>query len=263
MLRGLYSSGSGMQSSLLQMDVISNNMANVNTTAFKEKMNVFKSYPEADLVRTDDQEIQTPMGTVDPRPDIGSMAMGVSSDGTYINFRQGSLKQTGNPLDVALEGEGFFEIQMPDGETAFSRDGSFKLNSDSEVVTSMGRRLLDTNGNPIQIPGNTEKITITPNGNVFDQDNQQIAQINIVQFENKQRLEEMGENMFRQGEDNPRIENPENVKLRQGVVETTNFSPVKQMTRMIEASRKYEMNSQILQQQNSTLGQAITTVGRN
>lgn len=262
MLRGLYSSGSGMQTSITQMDVISNNLANVNTTAYKEKFNVFKSYPEADLVRTDDQEVETPMGSIDPRPDIGSMAMGSSSDGTYTNFQQGSLTNTDNPLDVALEGKGFMAVQMPNGEEAYTRDGSFKLNSDNEIVTSSGRRILDTDGNPIQLPDQMKGITITPDGNIFDAQHQQIAQLRVVQFENPQKTREMGENLYKQGENNPLIENPDDVIIRQGTIERTNFSPVSQMTKMIEASRRYEMNARILQQHNSTLGQAISQVGR-
>lgn len=262
MLRGLYSSASGMTSSIQQMDVIGNNMANVNTSAYKEKENIFKSFPETDLVRTNDRETTTPLGNSDPRPDLGSMAMGVASDGTYTNFKQGSLRSTDNPLDVALEGEGFFTVQMPEGERAYTRDGTFKMNDENQIVTSSGRRILGVNGNPIQLPGETSGITITPDGNIHDQDNQQIGQLRVVQFENPQKSEELGENLYRQGENNEIQFPAEDVKIRQGVVEQPNFSPVKQMTRMIEVSRRYEMNSTALKQQDSALGQAISQVGR-
>lgn len=263
MIRGMYTSASGMTSSLEQMDVIANNMANVNSPAYKEKQNVFKSFPENDLVRTDDQETNTPMGNIDSRPPIGSMATGVTADGTYTNFSQGSLRSTDNPLDVALEGKGFFAVQLPgDGERAYTRDGTFKLNDQNQLVTSSGRRILGTNGQPIQLPGDSSGVTITPDGNIYDQNQQQFGQLRVVQFENPQKLREMGENLYRQGENNDVQFPAEDVKVRQGVTEQPNFSPVKQMTRMIEVSKRYEMNSQVLKQHDSTLGEAISQVGR-
>jgi flagellar basal-body rod protein FlgF len=262
MIRGMYTSASGMTTSLNQMGVIGNNLSNVNTPAYKEKQNVYKTFPEQDLVRTNDQETATSDVNFDKRPEIGSLGTGVASDGTYTNYTQGSLRKTENPLDVALEGKGFFTVQMPEGERAYTRDGTFKLNDQNQLVTSSGRRILGTNGEPIQLPADSSGVTITPDGNIYDSNDQLISQFRVVQFENPQKLRELGENLYRQGENNDVQFPAEDVLVRQGVVEQPNFSPVKQMTSMIEVSKRYEMNSQVLKQQNSSLGQAISQVGR-
>jgi len=262
MIRGIYTSASGMLAKQQEMNIVSNNLSNINTTGFKEKLNVFKAYPENDMVRTDDRSQDLPPGEIEFRPPIGSLSTGVASDGTYTNFRQGSLTKTDNPMDVALEGNGFFTVQLPEGERAYTRDGSFKLNDQNQVVTSLGRRVLGTEGNPIQLPGKSKRIEITPDGTIFDADNQEIGQFRIVQFENPQKSREMGENLYRQGQNNEIQFPPEDVKVHQGMLERSNTNPINQMTRMIEVSRQYDMNSNVLGQHNSTLQEAITTVGR-
>ncbi|MFP4687009.1 MAG: flagellar basal-body rod protein FlgF [bacterium] len=261
MIRGLYTGASGMVATQQRMDVISNNLSNSNTTGYKSLNIVNKAYPEKDLVRTDDNLQKLPMGTIDKRPPLGSLNTGVTSDGTYTNFSQGQLRGTEDQLDLALEGEGFFVVQTDDGGEAYTRDGSFTVNSDNELVTTRGKRVMGLEG-VIQIPEDMESLSITGRGQIVDQDNNILGNIQVAQFENPVKMEQLGDNMFRQGENNPRIDPPENYKIHQGFLERSNVDAIKQMIDMIEVNRHNEVQSTVIKQQNKLLGQAISRVGR-
>ncbi len=261
MIRGLYIGASGMVATQQRMDVISNNLSNSNTTGYKEVNIVNKAYPKKDLVRTDDNLQDLPRGTIDKRPPIGSLNTGVASDGTYTNFRQGQLRGTENPFDLALEGEGFFVVERENGQEAYTRDGSLTVSSNNELVTTRGHRVLGQEG-PITIPPNMERISVTGRGQIVDQDNNILGNLRVAQFENPMKLEQLGRNMFSQGEANNLIDNPQNYKIHQGQLERSNVNAIQQMINMIEVNRHHEVQSKVIKQQNKLLGQAISKVGR-
>lgn len=261
MLRGFYISASGMMSTQTQMDTTSNNLANVKTTGYKSDKNAFKAYPEKELSRTNDQLKDTPIGTIDPRPDIGSLNMGAVSDGTYTDYSQGPIQDTGNPLDFALQGEGFFEVQMPDGSSAYTRSGDFKLNADGEVVTSKGHTVMGEEG-PVTIDEDTSQINVVGDGQILNDNGEMLGNVRVVQFENPQKMRERGDTMYRQGENNPIVEDPENVTVHNKVLEGSNTNSIEAMTDIVRVSRRYQMNQRSLRRQDELLQQAIRQVGR-
>jgi len=262
MIRGFYISGSGMIASQTKVNELSNNLSNTTTTGYKEDKNVFKAYPEKELSRTNDREKETPLAVIDPRPEIGPLNFGTVSDGTYTNFSQGSFKTTGNPLDFALDGKGFFTVQLPDGTQAYTRSGDFKLNENRELVTSQGHPVLGENG-PIQLDLNLSNVNVTPNGQIVGNDGGLQGTLNVTQFENPQKLRKRGDTMFLQGENNEILEETENVKVKHKMLESSNNNPIESLSEMIRASRRYEMNQRSLRRSDSMLEQAIQQVGRS
>lgn len=266
MLRGFYISASGMTTTQTQMDVTSNNLANTNTDGFKKDNAVFKAYPQKQLSRTNDNVQDLPEGslnaTIDRRPNIGPLNMGAANDGSYTDYSQSGMKNTGNPLDFALQGNGFFEIQLPDGTSAYTRSGDFKLNQDGELVTSQGYNVMGEDG-PIQLPDDPGNLNATGNGQILNDNGQSYGQLRVVQFENPQKLRKRGDTMFLQGENNDVIEDTENVKVLHKKLEGSNTNPIDEMTDMVRVSRRYEMNQRSLRQQDQMLQQAIRTVGRS
>lgn len=261
MLRGFYISASGMISTQTQMDTKSNNLANTNTSGFKSAQNAFKAYPEKELSRTNDQLQDTPIGTIDERPDIGPLNFGAVSDGTYTDYSQGGFKNTGNPLDVALQGDGFFEVQLEDGESGYTRSGDFKVNGEGQLVTSQGRLVLGENG-PIELPSNINNVNVVSDGQILGNDGQLYGQLNITQFENPQKLQALDKTIYTQGGNNPIKEETTDFRVHQGKLEMSNTNSVQAMTDMVRVSRRYEMNARSLRRQDELLQQAIQQVGR-
>ena len=141
MIRGLYTGASGMLSEMARTDIIANNLANVNTLGFKKDRTIFRAFPEMNIHRVDDP-VQVGLNRViDPKPFIGMLGTGVMVDEVNIDFSQGAIKTTSNPLDVAIKGEGFFQVQTPEG-IRFTRDGNFSLNRDGYLVTKDGHYVL-------------------------------------------------------------------------------------------------------------------------
>ena len=191
MIRGLYTGASGMLAEMARTDVISNNMANVNTTAFKKDRTIFRAFPEMNIHRIHDP---VPAGldkVVDPRPFIGMMGTGVMLDEVNTDFNQGHLITTSNPLDLAIRGEGFFQVQTPEG-IRYTRDGSFSLSSNGYLVTKEGYYVLGENG-PLQLL-QTGDITISQQGEVFVND-EYIDRLNIVTFADLNQLQKQGDNL--------------------------------------------------------------------
>jgi flagellar basal-body rod protein FlgF len=261
MLRGFYISGSGMVSSQTEVNQIGNNLANTNTTGYKEDQNVFKAYPQQELHRTNDNKQELPIGVLDSRPYIGTLSTGTVSDGTYTNFTQGSFEKTGNPLDFALKGNGFFSVRLSDGKRAFTRSGDFKVNAENQLVTSRGNPVMGQNG-PIQLPEELQNINVTDSGQILSNNGALQGTLRVVQFDNPQKLRKRGDTMFLQGENNPISEETERVTVHNQMLETSNNEPIQSLTSMVRASRRYQMNQRALKRQDSMLEQAIRQVGR-
>lgn len=256
MMRALWTAGSGMIAQQGNIDNISNNLANVNTTGFKKARVDFQ-----DLMYQTIRQAGAQSGPDTQVPTGLQMGHGVRQVATQKMFIQGSFQQTDNPLDVAIEGDGFFQITMADGTTAYTRDGSFKKDSQGRVVNSDGYPLFPA----IQIPEGSSDLSISADGlvNVKDQTGQQVelGQITIVRFINPAGIHAVGRNLFRTTESSgePVEVNPGTDgagTLVQRYLEMSNVQVVEEMINMIVAQRAYETNSKAITTTDEMLGQA-------
>jgi flagellar basal-body rod protein FlgG len=246
MLRALYSAAAGMQSQQMNLDVIANNLANVNTTGFKKSKIEFQ-----DLLYQTARAAGAEQGSGNQLPTGLQIGHGSQPIATAKIFTTGELTQTGERLDVAIQGDGFFEVQLPDGSRAYTRDGALKLASDGRITTSEGL-VLQGGFQPIA-PGTTS-ITISPNGEVttIGPNGQQSFRVQLVRFTNPGGLESLGRNLYREtaASGPPEIGNPDENgfgSLQQGYLEMSNVKVVEEMVNMIVAQRAYEVNSKAVQ----------------
>lgn len=254
MMRSLWTAATGMVSQQFNVEVISNNLANVNTTAFKKDRVDFE-----DLLYQRMLMAGTPTSGDAVIPTGIQVGLGVNVVATQKLFEQGSLKRTANPLDISIEGDGFFRVELPDGTTAYTRDGSFKLNGEGQVVTSNGDLLADN----ITIPEDATAILITIDGTVSVQqagqiEPQQVGNLTLAKFINPAGLNALGRNMFTEttASGAPIQAQPATEGLgtvRQGFLEQSNVQVVESMVDMITAQRAYEVNSRSIQTSDAML----------
>lgn len=260
MVRGLYTAWTGMVNEQKRLDVIANNMANSNTTGYKKQNVTSQSFDDELAVRINDNNLDTTS-----KYPIGYMNLGVKIGETYLDFSQGSLRETGNTYDLALSGDGFFTIQTTNkqGETTtkYTRDGSFTVNTEGYLVTKDGDYVLDTNGERIQIPGaqTARNVAIDQNGNILV-DGQQLATLGIVSFENPQALLIYGENMYDATE--AAGLQASNAIVQQGYLEMSNTNVVEEMVDMITITRAYEAGQKMIQTVDNTLNKAVNEIGK-
>ncbi len=235
-----------MQSQQTNLDVIANNLANVNTTGFKKVKAEFQ-----DLLYQTSRSAGADQGGGNAVPTSLQIGHGSRLISTSKIFTNGELTQTGERLDIAIQGDGFFEVQLPDGTQAYTRDGALKVASDGRVTTSDG---LPLQGGWQPIPAGTEQISISSNGAVTVKGSGgiQTFQVNLVRFANPAGLESAGRNIFKEtpASGTAEIGNPgENGfgELQQGYLEMSNVKVVEEMVNMILAQRAYEVNSKAVQ----------------
>jgi flagellar basal-body rod protein FlgG len=246
MLRALYSAAAGMESQQLNLDVISNNLANVNTTGYKMSKLQFQ-----DLLYQTTRAAGSDQGAGNQLPESLQIGQGSMPVSTERIFTQGELTQTGGNLDVAIQGNGFFEVQLPDGTLAYTRDGSFKSNSQGIVVTS--------DGYPVQggfqpVPAGTTNITISASGQVTytTASGTTNSQIQLARFNNPGGLDALGHNLYKETTASGTAELGDPSQngfggLQQGYLEGSNVSVVQEMVNLILAQRAYEVNSKAVQ----------------
>ena len=238
MIRSLYTAATGMNAQDTNVSVIANNLANVNTVGFK------RSRPEfQDLLSPNGQQV----------PTGAQLGMGTKTAAIQKIFLQGDFSQTQNPLDIAIQGKGFFQITQPDGTTAFTRAGSFKLDNTGRMVTADGLAMQPA----ITIPNNALSISIGPQGSVaVTQPGSPaptvLGNIQLASFQNPAGLQSIGFNLFTQSDASgqPQIGNPQAIDLgstQQGFLELSNVSVVEEMVNLISAQRAYEVNSKTVQ----------------
>lgn len=243
-MRSLWTAASGMITQQQNVDIISNNLSNVNTTGFKKSRAEFSDLLYQTIKEpgaTEGEGIQNPSGI-----QIGHGAKTVS---TPKIFTVGNMKSTENPLDIAIEGDGFFQVRQMDGSIGYTRDGSFKINSEGQLVTSQGFIVEPE----IVIPENTKQIAIGKDGTVSvvlegESQPETIGQINIARFMNPAGLSSEGHNLYNQtaASGDPIITTPGQEgtgMIAQGTLEMSNVSIVDEMVKMITAQRAYEINS--------------------
>ncbi len=254
MIRSLYTAATGMNSMQYQIDVTSNNIANVNTTGFKQDRAEFQSLMYETLNYSAGQ---TSLTTINPTGiDVG---LGVNVSGIQKNFNEGDLKLTSNPLDLAISGKGFFQVTLPSGETAYTRNGAFKLNSEGTIVNSSGYELTPQ----IVIPDNVKSISIGKDGVVTSKDpvtsqTINLGQITVADFINPAGLTPLGNSLFLESEasGNVVVGNPDSAqfgKISQGMIESSNVKLVNEMVDLITAQRAYEANSKAITTSDSML----------
>jgi flagellar basal-body rod protein FlgG len=246
MLRALYSAAAGMESQQMNLDVISNNLANVNTTGYKKCKIEFQ-----ELLYQTTREPGSEQGAGNQLPTGIQVGQGSRPVATARIFTNGDLTSTGERLDVAVQGDGFFEVQMPDGTRAYTRDGAFKTDSQGRIVTSDG---LPLQGGFQPVTAGTTNITISSNGNVTYSGaaGQTSFQVQLVRFNNPAGLESAGSNLYREtsASGTPEMGSPgENGfgTLNQGYLELSNVKVVEEMVNLILAQRAYEVNSKAVQ----------------
>jgi flagellar basal-body rod protein FlgG len=247
-MRALHTAATGMKAQELNVQVISNNIANMRTTGYKRQRAEFQDllYEHVRRVgtQTSDQGNQLPAGI--------ELGAGVKTVGTPRLMTQGSLVQTGKDYDVAIRGEGFFQITLPDGRTAYSRDGSFELDSQGRIVTAQGNVL-----NPgLTIPQNATSVTINAQGQVSAMipgttAATVVGQIQLAMFINKAGLQGIGDNLYLETPSSgaPQLGNPNQDSfgnLQQGNLEQANVEAVSEISDLIAAQRAYEMNAKVI-----------------
>lgn len=256
MMRSLNTAGTGMVAQQYNLDVISNNLANINTTSFKQQRAEFQ-----DLMYQTFKASGVTTGSTTVNPVSLQVGLGAAFSANASNFAPGPLQATGNPLDLAINGEGFFQIQRPDGQIAYTRDGSFKQDSNGLLVTSDGYPVIPE----ITIPAGATAIDIASNGTVSailpgTNEPTQLGQIQIATFSNPAGLMRAGQNMYLRGgaSGDPVVVTPGEQgsgDLKGRFLEGSNVSVVEEMVRMILAQRAYEINSKAIQTADDMLGQ--------
>jgi flagellar basal-body rod protein FlgG len=248
MIRALYTAASGMNAQQMNIDNIANNLANSNTNGFKMRRTQFQ-----DLLYQTHIQPGASAGSQTIVPSGLQIGLGTRPAANEIIFAQGNFQQTGNPLDLVIQGNGFFQIRLPDGSVAYTRDGGFQLDANGNVVNASGDALEPQ----ITIPSAAQSITIAQDGTVsYTQPGQTAAQvagqIQLALFPNPAGLNSLGQNLFQQTDASgtPTVANPGGQEglgtLMQGYVEGSNVSVVEEFINMIVSQRAYEANSKVV-----------------
>jgi flagellar basal-body rod protein FlgG len=258
MMRALFTGASGMRGQQFKIDVTANNLANANTTAFKSDRAEF-----VDLLY---QHLRRPGGTSATGiqfPTALQVGLGVNPVATTKLFTQGNFVATDQPLDMVIEGDGFFKITQPDGTTAYTRDGSFKMDANGDIVTNNGE-FLDPQ---ITVPNNAQQITVSNDGTITvnlpgQAQASQIGQITLVRFVNPQGLKSIGDNLYLETDSSgaPLEDIPGQNglgEIRQGYLEGSNVSVVDELVSLIVGQRAYEANSKSVQTSDEMLQTAV------
>jgi len=254
MFSSLWISKTGLDAQQTRMDVISNNLANANTTAFKSSRAAFQDLMYQNKGQPGGQtteQTQAPSGLM--------LGTGVRVAGSEKLFTQGNIEQTGNSLDVAVQGRGFLQVTMPDGTIAYTRDGSLHMDQNGQIVTANGYAVDPA----VSIPANAQSVTIGSDGTISvslpgQAATQQIGTVQLADFINPAGLQPNGDNLYLEtaSSGSPQIGQPGLNglgTLAQGALESSNVNVVEQMVDMIETQRTYEMNSKAVSAADSML----------
>ena len=255
-MRSLSIAATGMVAQQRNVEVVSNNLANMNTTAYQRRRTEFHDLLYQNLRRVG--TTSSDAGTIVPSG--VQMGLGVKLAAVYRIHEQGNLSATDNTFDLAIQGKGFFQVQLPNGGTAYTRDGTFQLNAQGQLVTHNGFTMLPN----ITVPPNAIDVTINASGEVLAKIENQVAlsnvgQIQVATFPNDAGLEAIGDNLY--------LESPASGSatlgvpgaigfgnILQGFLETSNVNAVEEISNLISAQRAYEMNSKVIQTSDDMMG---------
>lgn len=225
-----------------QMDIVSNNMANMNTSGFKQDEAIFTSY----LVETKKAE------------GFGKVPVIFTQDfGIFKDFQEGAFQETGNQLDVAIQGDGFFALETTQGER-YTRKGQFSLDYEGKIVTKEGDVLLSENSEPFFIAPGEKEIYISESGEVSTE-NGVIGRLKVVAFADNQKLKKIGNTMFENVSDNLMEVGVADVRIKQRMIEKSNVEPIVEMSKMIKLQRSYEYVQQMIDEEHERLSNTINT----
>lgn len=246
MIKGIYSSGSGMQPRLMRLDVIANNIANADTTGFKKNDIFVQILKDAGLTKSSS------------RSDLAGLDVK-----EFTDFTEGSLRPTSNPLDLAIQGEGFFVLETPEG-TRYTRNGNFKLAENGDIVNSNGYHVLGNSGR-MSVPSADKiqqtDVVVTKAGEIYVGKNI-VGKIRLVTFEDMQQMQKTGSSMFKTDSAPKEVSlSDEHTTVRQGYLEESNVESLTQMVQLVEISRGFETDQRTMRYQDSTLEKA-NEVGR-
>lgn len=273
-LKGIYTALSGAVAQSLKLDTIANNIANVNTTGFKKDQQTFSEYLTSLEKEQDVMKVPRMPASIDSFYELnGGDKAFVDAAGTYTNFEQGSLKSTGGKLDVAIDGQGFFEVGTPTG-VKFTRAGNFTVDGNGQLVTKDGNPVLleggegedglisgdNFDGRTVRVSG-TQAITISDAGEVFEGETK-LGKLSVVNVANTDALQKVGNNYYTTKENmNAEITAIKNPSLKQGFLETSNVSIINEMTDMIMAQRVFEGTQKAISAYDNMSDKLINQVG--
>lgn len=246
MIRGIDTAATGMKTILELNDIVANNLANVNTPGFKQLMPSFRDVEEVEV------------------DSVGTLSAGSILDTTRLDFSQGALKKTNSPLDVAINGDGFFAVKNSAGEEFYTRNGGFVVNEEGVLATRTGEIVLGEGGGEINIDvegKSVNDILITNNGTIM-LDNQEVDRLMLVNFEDLSGLKARGNSLFENIDENNRPVELESPSVAQGYIESSNANVVESLINSITGSRTYETLSKVIRDTDVTLRKAVTDVGR-
>lgn len=260
MIRGIYTSASGMLADQKRLDVIANNLANASTTGFKRDTTVSQAFPDFLINRINDRDV---LGNPTLPTPIGNLGIGTYVAYTATRLTTGSLRPTGNPLDVAIAGDGFFSVNTPNG-VRYTRQGRFVQNADGTLVTPEGFAVL-VDGEPVKAaPGS---LTITNEGDVVS-GGAVLGRLSIVTSRDLGAMRKEGNGLWAQagaGQDSALVTPGEangSYQLKVGFLEASNVEAVSEMVEMMTIMRSFEANQKAMQAQDETLGKGVSEVGR-
>ena len=278
MFKGFYTVTAGMTAQQRKTEILTNNMANANTPGFKAEQSTIRSFPDMLMSAITSNGIPTEKGlnTMKASP-IGTLNAGVYLQEALSNYTQGSLIETGLSTDIALidgnlpmdeesgkPGSIFFRLQHPDGNEAYTRNGSFTLDGQGNLVTGMGLYVLDNEGETIQLQ--SDDFSISPNGTILDENGVQVAQLGVSFAANTDVLMKQDNGLFRmlEGEALPSAYDTEGVtfSLQQQYLEGSNVDASQSMTSLLSAYRAFEANQKVLQAYDKSMEKAVTEIGR-
>ncbi|NLK62429.1 MAG: flagellar hook-basal body protein [Fusobacteria bacterium] len=276
MIRGIYTAASGMMVQMERENVISNNIANINTVGYKKDQTVIKHFPEFEIYRKDDEKINTPFEHKSILTPIGTLGTGAFVDDVYTEFTQGNIIKTDNKLDFAIEGKELFVVEDK-GNIYLQRSGNFSVDKDGFLVNMIGGKLLgySADGRAGYVKTTNADFTIYNNGNLINAevtgDIENIGIINktepnidklmVVNVENLSKINKIGDGYYSLN-DVGNIEIASEFKLHQGHIEESTVNTVKEMVEMITCSRAYETNQKVLTTHSEMLSKVVGEVGK-
>ncbi|MCA1753309.1 MAG: flagellar basal-body rod protein FlgF [Spirochaeta sp.] len=280
MIRGLYTAASGMHAQEHRLDALANNLANVDTAAYKRDQSVHKAFPELLIRRMSDDGVQRvpfmrPIGSVDSAPVVGRLGTGVEQNEVYTVYSQGSLKESTNDFDLALNGSGFFVVDTPYGER-LTRNGSFIIGQEGLLLTQEGFPVLGENG-PIELKLNNFRVekdgrifhnpryADDPNRLVTMRENEweemeELDQLRLVDVRRPRHLRKQGNSLYNstwESGDPQVMQGDARPQVLQGYIETSNVNPVTEMVEMIAVNRAYESNQKVIDAQDQSTGKLL------
>lgn len=251
MIRGLYTAASGLISSMRRMEFVTNNLANAQTSGFKQDRSALSTFDEVMV-------LQNGMIAPPSNSQLGELGMASIAEEPMIDFTQGSLQETGRALDMAIEGPAFFTVQTPEG-LRYTRDGGFTRDATGRLTTTEGHLVLADDGNPITIPGG--RLTIDPNG-TMRVEGDPIARLALVEFSLEQPLKKVGSNQFAPRIDGDQPTPAAGSAVHQSFIEASNVDMAGAQTTMMELQRAYQASQRLIQYQDEMLGRAVNEIAK-